>query len=239
MRAHDYDHDGSASPRPRSARLDGPAGPLASQAAADGRWDVVGADGVLDLQRSAGNQAVTAALRDEEPSPVHDVINSGGGHPLDPGVRADMEARLGHDFGDVQIHHDARAEESARAVNAHAYTVGPNIVFQRDRYDPSSEAGRVTLAHELTHVIQQRSGPVDGNQAPGGIQLSDPSDRFEQEATASAERAMETPAPAPLSASAPATPAVQRQEDEQLEEEPTAQDTFVQRQEAEEEETEE
>jgi Domain of unknown function (DUF4157) len=242
MRAHDYD-DGSAGLRPRSARLDGPARPLAIQAAAAGRWDAVRADGVLDLQRSVGNQGMTAALQDEEPSPVHDVINSGGGQPLDPGVRADMEARLGHNFCDVRVHHDARAEESARAVNAHAYTVGPNVVFRRDRYDPSSETGRVTLAHELTHVIQQRSGPVDGTDAPGGIRLSDPSDRFEQEAASNAERAMATPAPAPLSASAPATPAlaaVQRQEDEQPEEEEsTAQGTFVQRQEAEEEETEE
>ena len=223
MRAHDYDPDGSASPRPRSARLDGPARPALTQAAAAGRWDVVGADGVLDLQRSVGNQGVAAALQNEEPSPVHDVINSGGGQPLDPAVRADMETRLGHDFGDVRIHHDVRAEESARAVNAHAYTVGPNIVFQRDRYDPSSETGKVTLAHELTHVVQQRSGPVDGTEAPGGIRLSDPSDRFEQQAAANAERAMTTPGPG---LAAP----VQRQEDEQ-EEEPTAQGSFVQREE--------
>ena len=222
MRSHDYDHDGSASLRPRTARLDGPAGEPAARAAAAGRWDVVGADGVLDLQRSAGNQGVAAALQQEEPSPVHDVINSGGGQPLEPGVRADMEARLGHDFGDVRIHHDARAEESARSVNAHAYTVGPDIVFQRDRYDPSSEAGRVTLAHELTHVVQQRSGPVDGTEAPGGIRLSDPSDRFEREAAANAERAMSTPDPAA---------SVQRQEEEEQEEEPTAQGAFVQREE--------
>jgi hypothetical protein len=169
---------------------------------------------------------------------VHGVINSGGGQPLDPGVRADMEARLGHDFGDVRVHHDARAEESAKAVNAHAYTVGSDIVFQRDRYDPSSETGRVTLAHELTHVVQQRSGPVDGTVAPGGIRLSDPSDRFELEAAANAERVMETPSPAPSGAPVPATTsalaAVQRQEEEE-QEEPTAQGTFVQREEAEEE----
>jgi Domain of unknown function (DUF4157) len=223
MRAHDHDHDGSASLRPRPARLDGPARSSLNQAAAAGRWDVVGADGVLDLQRSAGNQGVAAALQDEEPSPVHDVINSGGGQPLGPGVRAEMETRLGHDFGDVRVHHDARAEDSTRAVNAHAYTVGPNIVFQRERYDPSSEAGKVTLAHELTHVIQQRSGPVDGMQAPGGIRVSDPSDRFEREAAATAERAMSSPAVAP----------VQRQEEgqEEEEEEPTAQGSFVQREE--------
>ena len=211
-----------------------------AQAAAAGRWDAVGAGGILDLQRSAGNQGVAAALQDEEPSPVHDVVNSGAGQPLDPGVRADMEARLGHDFGDVRVHHDARAEESASAVNAHAYTVGSNIVFQRDRYDPSSDAGRVTLAHELTHVIQQRSGPVDGTAAPGGIRLSNPSDRFEREAAANAERVMNTPAPAPAAALGPEAPgiatAVQRQEEEQEEEEPTAQGTFVQRVEEEEEE---
>ena len=47
------------------------------------------------------------------------------------------------------------------------------VVFQRDRYDPSSHEGRVTLAHELTHVVQQRSGPVEGTSAPGGIKVSD------------------------------------------------------------------
>jgi hypothetical protein len=138
--------------------------------------------------RLAAGDELRAGLKDEEPSRVHDVINSGGGQPLDPGVRADMEARLGHDFGDVRVHDDARAEESAKAVNADAYTAGSNIVFQHDRYDPSSDAGRITLAHELTHVIQQRSGSVDGTSVLGGVRLSDPTDRFEQEAAATAER---------------------------------------------------
>ena len=238
MRAHDHDHDESASLRPRSARLGGPARSPVTEAAAAGRWDAVGAGGMLDLQRLAGNQGVTAALQDEEASPVHDVINSGGGQPLDLGVRADMEARLGHDFGDVRVHHDARAEDSARAVNAHAYTVGSNIVFQRDHYDPSSEAGRVTLAHELTHVIQQRSGPVDGTAAPGGIRLSDPSDRFEREAAATAERAMSaSPPDAVTTGKAPAgTADTQRQPDEHEDEETAiAQGAFVQRDEGEEE----
>jgi len=239
MRAHEYDHDGPESLRPKSARVDPPGAGAAARAAAEGRWDVVGTDGMLGLQRSAGNQGVAAAMQDDEPSPVLDVVNSGGGQPLDPGVRSDMEARLGHDFGDVRVHHDPRAEESAKAVNAHAYTVGPNIVFQRDRYDPSSDAGRVTLAHELTHVVQQRSGPVDGTSAPGGIRVSDPSDRFERDAAANAERVMSAPAPEPatamgVDATGPAA-VVQRQEDEQEEEEPTAQGTFVQRDEGEEE----
>jgi hypothetical protein len=236
MRAHDYDHDGSGSLRPKSARLDGPDFGLAARAAVDGRWDVVGADGLFELQRSVGNQGVAAALHDEESSPVHDVINSGGGQPLDPDVRADMEERLGHDFGNVRVHNDARAEESAKAVNAHAYTVGSNIVFQRDGYDPSSEAGRVTLAHELTHVVQQRSGPVDGTSAPGGIRVSDPSDRFEREAAATADRVVSALARTSAGPGVDAIGvAVQRQEDEQEEEAPGVQGTFVQRTESEEE----
>lgn len=219
MRAHDHDHDGSEALRSRPARTDGPLSEVVSRAVAAGRWDVVGAAGVLALQRVAGNEGVSAALQDEESSPVLDVVNSGGGQPLESGVRADMEARLGADFGDVRVHNDSRASESAQSVNAYAYTVGSNIVFQRDQYDPSSDAGRVMLAHELTHVIQQRSGPVDGTPAPGGIRLSDPSDHFERAAAANAERAMS------------AQTAVQRQEGET----PAAQGAFVQRDEGEEE----
>jgi hypothetical protein len=167
------------------------------------------------------------------------VVGSGGGKPLDADTRTDMESRLGHDFSDVRVHTDSPAHESAQAVNAHAYTVGSNIVFQRDKYDTSSTEGRTMLAHELTHVVQQRNGPVDGTPAGGGLQVSEPSDRFEREAAANAERAMSAPAaPAVVS---PAGPAVQRQgaeEDEQPEEN-AVQGAFVQRQEGAEEEPEE
>ena len=148
-----------------------------------------------------------------------------------------MEGRLGHDFGDVRVHDDPAAHSSAQAVNAHAYTVGSNVVFQRDRYDPGSDAGRTMLAHELTHVVQQRSGPVDGTPSAGGIKVSDPSDRFEREAAANAERVMAAPAPAQPAPPAPAPSAVQREVDEESpvqradepEEEETAQGSFVQR----------
>ena len=164
------------------------------------------------------------------------MIGSGGGQPLDPGVRADMEARLGHDFGDVRVHDDARAEDSARAVNAHAYTVGPNIVFQRDRYDPSSDAGRVTLAHELTHVVQQRSGPVDGTAAARRDQAERPVGPFRAGGRRQCRTSDGNPRPGAPATSAPAPAAVQRQEDEQEEEQPpTAQGAFVQRDEGEEE----
>jgi hypothetical protein len=249
MRDHSFDAEEVAL-RPKAARLDEPVRDQVGRAAAEGRSDVLGTGDVLGLQRAAGNAGVASLVEDER-SPVHDVVSSGG-RPLEPEVREDMEGRLGHDFGDVRVHDDSTAHESARAVNAHAYTVGSNIVFQRDRYDPASSDGRIMLAHELTHVVQQRSGPVDGTPAPGGINVSDPSDRFERDAASNAERAMAA-APAPSSAgpavqrsSNDAEPAVQltpvqRQEapdEEKEEEEPTAQGSFVQREEAPEEEKE-
>lgn len=223
---HDHIHDDLIDPlRPKSARVEEQAD-AHGRAAAAGRLDVLGAAGTLDLQRLAGNGAVLQLLRDDEPgagedrSPVHDVIGSAG-RPLETDVRDDMESRLGADFGDVRIHDDSAAAASATAVNAHAYTVGSDVVFQRDTYDPTSDAGRVTLAHELTHVMQQRSGPVDGTAAAGGIQVSDPGDRFEREASANAERVMSEPA-APQ-------PAVQRHTGEEDEEEAAVQGSFVQR----------
>src|SRR5664279_3002216 len=188
MRTHDHDSE-EASFRPKAARID--AGPPAHviQAAAAGRSDVLDGAGILGLQRAVGNSGVGAML-EEERSPVHDVVGSGGGSPLAPDVKGEMESRLGHDFSDVRVHNDSQAHESARSVNAHAYTVGSNVVFQRDKFDPSSSEGKTTLAHELTHVVQQRSGPVDGTSAGGGIKVSDPSDRFEREASANADRVM-------------------------------------------------
>ena len=232
--------------RPKGSRIEGDAQALAGRAAGHGRTDVLDPDAVLGLQRSAGNGAV-AQLMEEERSPVHDVVNSGG-RPIEPDVREDMEARLGHDFSDVRIHDDAAAADSAKAVNAHAYTVGSNVVFQRDVYDPGSQQGRTTLAHELTHVIQQRSGPVDGTSAPGGIKVSDPSDRFEREASANADRVMAGPAPVQaLGVSAPAVQREEAPEEEEVqglfvqrEEEPEEEEVqglFVQREDADEEET--
>ncbi|HSA87019.1 MAG TPA: DUF4157 domain-containing protein, partial [Nitrospira sp.] len=88
------------------------------------------------------------------PPIVHEVLNSPG-RPLDPATRAFFEPRFGHDFSQVRVHTDERAEQSARAVNAHAFTVGPNIVFGAGKFSPASQGGRRLLAHELAHVVQQ------------------------------------------------------------------------------------
>lgn len=210
MRHHDHSHDESEHEGPARVRTE-TVDPLTMKAAAAGRTDVLGPSGMLGVQRAAGNSA-TAGMVEEERSPVHDVVHGGGGSPLDDGLRADMEGRMGHDFGDVRVHTGDAADHSAKSVSAHAYTVGNDIVFQRGAYDPGSSAGQTLLAHELTHVVQQRSGPVDATPAAGGVSVSSPSDRFEVEAAANAERVMAQPAPpAPVTAApASAGGAVQR-----------------------------
>ncbi|MEI7744326.1 MAG: DUF4157 domain-containing protein [Chloroflexota bacterium] len=143
---------------------------------------------VLALQRLAGNASVVQMLAgDEEQSPVHEVVGSGGGAPLDAGVRAPMESAFGQSFGDVRVHTDEKASKSAESVGANAYTVGNDVVFRSGHYNPATPTGQRTIAHELSHVVQQAQGPVAGTDAPGGIRLSDPSDRYEQEADETAD----------------------------------------------------
>jgi hypothetical protein len=146
---------------------------------------------ILHLQRTAGNQGVVQLLAgEEERSPVHDVVGSGGGSPLDAGTRASMESAFGASFDDVRVHTGGQASRSAESVGANAYTVGSDVVFKDGQYDPGSADGRKTLAHELAHVVQQSSGPVDGTDAPGGIKVSDPSDRYERAADQTAGQVM-------------------------------------------------
>jgi hypothetical protein len=80
---------------------------------------------------------------------------SGRGRPLPGDVRAFFEPRFGRDFGQVRIHTGALAAESARAVDARAFTIGHNIAFGASEYAPGSREGMTLLAHELTHVVQQ------------------------------------------------------------------------------------
>ncbi len=119
---------------------------------------------------------------------VQEVVNRGGGQPLDDAVRATMEKALGFDFSTVRVHTDDEAARSARAVGARAYTVGDDIVFGSGRYQPESCSGQQILAHELAHVVQQRAGAVSGVEMGDGLAVSEPSDAFERAADASAAR---------------------------------------------------
>jgi Domain of unknown function (DUF4157) len=226
---------GPARPAPaRLAEVPGPTALVARCKAAP--------EAVVELQRSVGNAAVVQLLRDEDaagaPSPVLGVVGHGGGQPLDSSVRAGMEYALGTDLSGVRVHTDGAAAASAQAVQAHAYTVGDEVVFGAGQYQPGSPAGQRTLAHELTHVVQQRNGPVSGTPAGNGISLSDPSDSFERAAEANADHIMSaTPGNALATSPGAGTSSVQRQEAPEEEEE-TAQTLRLQREEAPEEEQE-
>ena len=116
-------------------------------------------------------QASGAATVDAVPPVVHDVLQAPG-QPLDANTRTFMETRFGHDFGQVRVHTDARAAESAQAVSAVAYTMGRNIVFGAGRFTPGTHEGRRLLAHELTHVVQQSGSDgmrVSHNNARGDL----------------------------------------------------------------------
>lgn len=145
------------------------------------------------LQRAIGNAEVGRLLAGEQPvqrSTVPEVLRSAG-TPLDETTRADMEARLGADFSDVRLHTGAAAEQSAGEIGARAYTSGNHVVIGQGGAD------RHTLAHELTHVVQQRLGAVDGTDRGDGLRISDPSDRFEREAEETATRALSAAPPSP------------------------------------------
>ncbi|MEV0192319.1 DUF4157 domain-containing protein [Kitasatospora purpeofusca] len=179
---------------------------------------------LLALQRSVGNAAVVHMLRragrtgaQQEPrhsvgrgrqqpeqgeqpvqrSTVPDVLRSPG-RPLDDSTRTEMEARLGADFSDVRLHTDTVAQASAAEVGARAYTSGNHVVIGNGGGD------RHTLAHELAHVVQQRKGQVAGTDNGDGLKVSDPADRFEREAEATARRVMSEPVSAHRHTGAPA-----------------------------------
>jgi hypothetical protein len=84
----------------------------------------------------------------------------GGGQPLDAATRATMETRIGHHFGQVRIHTDARAADLSSQVRARAFTVGSDLAFAPGQYQPGSAEGQRLLAHELTHVVQQGGRPT-------------------------------------------------------------------------------
>lgn len=146
---------------------------------------------------------------------------SSGGQALDSDTRTFMESRFGHDFSQVRVHTDDQAAASAEAINANAYTVGPDIVFGAGQYTPGTSEGQHLLAHELTHVVQQSSGPLSGGTVNDDTTISEPADSYEQVADQVAQQVtapQESSAPvaaATAVAPAAAAPGIQRQADEE------------------------
>jgi len=116
-----------------------------------------------------------------EGGPVTDAIQGriqskrGGGAPLDGGTLATMEGSLGESFDDVRVHRDSESDSLNRSLGAKAFTTGSDIFFRQD----TSPTDHSLLGHELTHVVQQRSGAVGGG---AGMQVGPANDAFESAA---------------------------------------------------------
>jgi hypothetical protein len=115
-----------------------------------------------EQRKGAGTAKITVS---EAPGSVHEALHSPG-QPLDPATRAYFEPRFGRDFSGVRVHADAAAAQSARDVNAHAYTVGHNMVFGAGQFAPGTHEGQRLIAHELTHTVQQSGSAAAVQRAP-------------------------------------------------------------------------
>ncbi|MFE3828839.1 DUF4157 domain-containing protein [Streptomyces sp. NPDC059092] len=158
-------------------------GPACGHEAAAG----AGAPSAAAVQRRVSPSSYEDEM--QGPSLVHDVLGKSG-QPIPDPLRHEMEARHeGADFSTVRLHDDVVAQRSAAEIGAHAYTSGEHIVRGKGGFD------NMTLAHELKHVLQQRSGPVEGTPTGDGLTMSSKGDRHEREAEDSAVEVMQGPAP--------------------------------------------
>jgi hypothetical protein len=106
------------------------------------------------LQRKVSGSGGTA----EAPGIIEETL-AAPGTPLDPATRSFFEGRFDRDFSQVRVHADPKAAASASAVDARAYTVGNHIAFAAGEYNSSNNSGRLLLAHELAHIVQQNAVP--------------------------------------------------------------------------------
>jgi hypothetical protein len=145
---------------------------------------------------------------DEAPASVDQALASPG-RPLEPALRQDMEQRFDYDFSSVRLHADAVAEQSAQDVNAHAFTVGADIVFGKGKFAPETHEGLHLIAHELTHTVQQK----DGVGVQSSEMISHPDDRAKGVAESMADNLVRARDTAERKEARPSVgpPAIQRQ----------------------------
>ncbi len=149
-------------------------------------------------------RATNSTILENVPTAVHAALRSPG-RPLDMEMRALMEPRFGHDFSKVRVHTDDKASNSAKLINARAYTLGNQIVFGFGEYVPATFEGQRLIAHELVHTIQQK----DSWQRKDNMQITDPVDNLEKEAETAASTVMEG---LPLNIAVSAPPVLARRE---------------------------
>ncbi len=142
------------------------------------------AGGECDACKKKKGSISRKATDPASPAPASLVADALGspGQPLDPDTRTFMESRFQRDFSEVRVHTDARAADSARALQARAWAWGSDLAFAHGAYAPGTSAGRRLLAHELTHVVQQQQAPASVPAATADLDVSEPGDAAEREA---------------------------------------------------------
>lgn len=117
--------------------------------------------GAINQSQSASVQRKSANTKTETSKSTDAAVPQQQGQPLNETTRSFMEPRFGEDFSNVRVHTDSSAQQSARALDAKAYTVGNDIVFGNGEYKPESESGKHLLAHELAHVVQSNDSTIN------------------------------------------------------------------------------
>lgn len=122
----------------------------------------------------------------EPPDPAAIQSRLEGGRPLDSGVKSHMESAFGADFSSVRVHTDARAADLSEGLQARAFTIGRDIAFGAQEYQPGTLVGDALIAHELAHVVQQDGGSRSESRQKGAEEAGS----YEEEADRSAAGAV-------------------------------------------------
>lgn len=173
-----------------------------------GRLTVAGGECAACRKKRLALQRRTIGTDKDPPTapPIVREVLRAPGRPLDSATRVFMESRFGQNFSRVRVHTDTRAAESARLVNASAYTVGQDVVFGAGQYAPGTDTGQRLIAHELTHVVQQRHN----SQIPTKLRVGPADDSFEAEAERTAASRGASYANSPLNTHGPQAGTLQR-----------------------------
>jgi len=147
----------------------------------------------------------------------------GGGEPLPDSTRGSMERSFESDFSNVRVHHDSESDSLNRSVGARAFTVGQDVFFAKDEYNPGSKESNKLIAHELTHTIQQ-TGQKPVSQAK--MKVAEVDDPYEQEADTVADEVVNEQSGQSQSSQLQTKKegAIQREEDEKTQEEKEAEE---------------
>ncbi len=144
-------------------------------------WSLSQVSAETSLRQPEGKGKSGQASRASSPAvapPIVDDVLASPGRPLDKSSRTPFERSVGRDLSNIRIHADDKAAESAKSVNALAYTVGKDVVFGRGQFQPGSRKGDHLLAHELAHTVQQERSPrqtlqrKDDEQKPEATELN-------------------------------------------------------------------